>query len=405
LISTPSKTTGTPSNAPNAALLAAFWFGIQALWGALLGISLQDRATRLHPDQHAIAYGELAAIGAVTASIVQLIMGPASDRLRARGVDRRWFFITGALLGSVGIVAFYLAQSFTTLVFALIFLQIGINIAIGPYQAIIPDYFSPAKAGMASSWMAALQSLGNAAGAVCAVLLSSQPVLLSSTLVLLLLTTCVLTVAHVARLRPRHVVPTQFRVERAAIDLFISRAILWTGFYTMLGYIFFYVHDTLHRNDAVRTSGLVILIFTVFGAAGAALTAKPADRTDRRVVVNASTAVFICSLIAFVVLRDVRIMFAAAAFAGIGWGGFLASDWAIGCSILPQGVMATAMGVWNLAVAGPQIIAPALATAMILALHPPAETAPLYAFGLAVIESVLGMLWIWRLPPIVAKEL
>jgi len=57
----------------------------------------------LHADQHAIAYGELAAIGAITASIVQLIAGPLSDRLRAHGFDRRWFFVVGALLGSLGI--------------------------------------------------------------------------------------------------------------------------------------------------------------------------------------------------------------------------------------------------------------------------------------------------------------
>jgi len=287
---------------------------------------------------------------------------------------------------------------------ALVFLQIGINIAIGPYQAIVPDYFSPAKAGLASSWMAGLQSLGNAAGALCAVLLSSEPLLLSSALVFVLLLTCVITVWHVAGLRPRSIQRAPFKVERAAIDLFISRAILWVGFYTMLGYMFFYVHDTLQAGDAVTINGIVILIFTVFGAAGAAFTAKPADRLDRRIVVNASTGVFICSLIGFVFVRDVRLMFVLAAFAGVGWGGFLAADWALGCSILPQGMMATAMAVWNLAVAVPQIIAPALATAVLLALHPPAATAPLYAFGLAVLETVLGTVWIWRLPPTVGKE-
>ncbi|MFN2529373.1 MAG: MFS transporter [Candidatus Baltobacteraceae bacterium] len=401
---TPSKITGTRSNTPNAALLAAFWFGIQALWGALLGISLQARATSLHPVQHAIAYGELAAIGAVTASIVQLIAGPLSDRLRARGFDRRWFFLVGALLGSLGIFGFYLAQSFLLLAVALVFLQIGINIAIGPYQAIIPDYFSRAKAGLASSWMAGLQSLGNAAGAVCAVVLSSQPLVLSSALVFVLLVSCVITVAHVAGLRVRPIDRVPFKVGRAAIDLFISRAILWTGFYTMLGYMFFYVHDTLQAKDAVTTSGMVILIFTVFGAAGAAFTAKPADRLDRRMVVNASTGVFICSLIGFVFVRDVRIMFVLAAFAGVGWGGFLAADWALGCSILPQGMMATAMGVWNLAVAVPQIIAPALTTAIVLGLHPQGHRVPLYAFGLAVLETALGTAWIWRLPAAAGKE-
>ena len=404
MTSTPSTITVTRSNTPNAALLACFWFGIQALWGALLGISLQARATQLHPANHVIAYGQLAAIGAITASIVQLIMGPLSDDLRRKGTDRRWFFIVGAAGGSLGIFAFYLAPSFAWLAASLVFLQVGVNIAIGPYQAIIPDYFAGARAGMASSWMAGLQSLGNAAGAVCAVLLSVQPTLLSTALAVMLLGTCLITVFHVAQIKPRPIERVRFQITRAAIDLFISRAILWIGFYTMLGYMFFYVHDTLQVADAVNTSGIVILIFTVCGAAGAALAAKPADRVDRRIVVNASTAVFILSLIAFAIVRDVRIMFVVAACAGIGWGGFLAADWAIGCTILPRGMMATAMGIWNLAVAGPQIIAPALTTVLLIAFHPIARSAPLYAFSLAVLETVIGTLWIWRLPAIVGQE-
>ena len=390
------------SPTPKPALLATFWFGIQALWGALLGISLQLRTTQLAPDHAVIAYGQLAAAGALTAVIVQLVMGPLSDRLRAGGTDRRWFFITGALLGCIGIFGFYLAQTFPMLIGALVFLQIGMNIAIGPYQAIIPDYMPSAQAGGASAWMAALQSLGNAAGAVCAVLLSGTPVLLAGVLAFLVVVTGAITVLHIARLVPRAigrasgVVP--YSLSRAAIDLFISRAVLWIGFYTVLGYMFFYVHDTLHIANAVQSSGIVILIFTVFGAAGAALSARPADAMDRRVVVNGSSGIFMIGLISFVLVRDERLMYAAAAIAGTGWGGFLAADWALGCSILPPGIMATAMGIWNIAVAGPQIIAPALTTIMVLSVHVDKAVAPLYALSLATLEALVGALWIWRLP-------
>jgi MFS family permease len=239
------------------------------LWGALLGISLQARTVELNPEHYVVAYGQLAAAGAMTASLMQLVMGPISDRLRASGTDRRLFFIAGALLGSIGICGFYFAHSFAMLVGSLVFLQLAVNTAIGPYQAIIPDYLPPARAGLASAWMAGLQSLGNAAGALCAVTLSKNPVALSAVLAAMLLSTCAITVAHVRGLRLRQTEHAAFHVERAAVDLFISRAILWVGFYTVLGYMFFYVQDTLHVRDAVVTSGIVTLLFTVFGVAGA----------------------------------------------------------------------------------------------------------------------------------------
>lgn len=407
MISTPSKIIVMRSGIPKPALLAAFWFGIQALWGALLGISLQARTLQLHPDHALIAYGQLATVGALTATVVQLIMGPVSDRLRARGTDRRMFFIAGALLGSIGIFWFYWAPTFSMLLLALIALQLAMNTAIGPYQAIIPDYMPPSVAGMASSWMAALQSLGNAAGAIAAALVAKlllPQVSIAMLLVVMLLISCAITVVHISTLTPRPIERVAYTVERSAIDLFASRALLWVGFYTMLGYMLFYIRDTLGIGGAEFMTGIVILIFTLCGAVGAAFAAKPSDTLDRRVVVNAGTIVFILSLIGFVLVRDVGWMFVAAAAAGTGWGVFLCADWALGCSILPRGMMATAMGIWNVAVAGPQIIAPVLATALLIWLHPLKPSAPLYAFGLAIVEVLAGTLWIWRLPGGAAHE-
>lgn len=391
------------SNTPKASQLAIFWFGLQAVWGALLGISLQARSIQLHPDHALLAYGQLATIGALVATVTQLVIAPFSDRLRARGGDRRIFFIAGTLLGGIGVLAFYAAPTFAMLIGALFVLQIGLNAAIGPYQAVIPDYFDPAVSGRASAWMAGLQSLGNTAGAVAAAFaprLGLPQWSIGAGLVVLLALTCAVTALHAGRFRPRAITAqdARFTFTRSSADLFISRALLWTGFYTMLGYMLFYVRDTLGVADATPTTGIVIVIFTVFGAAGAALVATPADRFDRRAVVNACTAVFVASLCGFALTRNTSVMFAMAAAAGVGWGGFLASDWALGCSVLPRNMMATAMAVWNIAVAGPQVLAPVLATALILALRPDPATAPLFAFGLAVTEVTAGALWIWRIP-------
>ena len=91
-------------------------------------------------------------------------------------------------------------------------------------------------------------------------------------------------------------------------------------------------------------------------------------------------------------------MVGATLVAGLGWGVFLVADWAIACRVLPAGAMASAMGVWNLAIVLPQIAAPAFTTAVLQHLGlTGGGLAPRVAFGLALGETLIGIAWLWRL--------
>ncbi|MBV8750411.1 MAG: hypothetical protein JO103_11950, partial [Candidatus Eremiobacteraeota bacterium] len=76
---------------PDPRRLGAFWFGIQVVWTAILGVVLQERATALAPNA-VNAYAALAACGALFAGAVQVAAGMYSDRLRARTGNRRAFY-------------------------------------------------------------------------------------------------------------------------------------------------------------------------------------------------------------------------------------------------------------------------------------------------------------------------
>ena len=385
------------SRTPNPALLAAFWFGIQAVWGALLAISLQVRATELAGHEALRAYAMLAEIGAAAAAVTQIAAGVLSDRRRARASRRLEFYLTGALAASAGLFWFYSAPSFAQLVAALVLVQISMNVAIGPYQAVIPDFVPDDALGTASSWMAALQSLGNAAGAIVAFGIS-QTRLVAAALAAMLVSTCAVTAAHVRGLSPLEVKTESVRISRAFADLFISRALIYLGFYTLLGYLFFYVAGTLGGN-AKQTTGLLVLTVTLAGALGAWLSASPANRLDRRAVASAGGFGFILSLGAFLISHSAIAVFSSAALAGITWGVFLTADWALGCAFLPRFALATAMGIWNLALLIPQIAAPLLATTVLSSLHLLQQSvAPRIAFVLAAVEVLGGVAWIWRLP-------
>lgn len=388
--------------------LALFWLGIQAVWGALLGISLQSRTIELAPGSALIAYGRLATVGALVAAVTQVAIGIWSDARRRRSSRRIEFYVTGAIAGAASLAFFYDARTFFALTVAFVALQAALNVAIGPYQAIIPDFVERARTGTASSWMAALQGAGNAIGALAASFISNAR-LLSASLGALLLVTCAVTSAHAGRLTLR--VPGEtggkVRVTRAFVDLFISRALVYIGFYTLLGYLLFYVNAVLAPPtlaDARRQTGILIVTFTLVGALGAALAARPSDRLDKRLVATLGGAAFILALGLFIASSSVGGIGAATLVAGLGWGVFLVADWAIACRVLPQNAMAVAMGVWNLAVVLPQIIAPALTTAVLQHFSLTGSLAPRVAFGLALGETLVGIAWLWRLSRCVIGE-
>ena len=209
----------------------------------------------------------------------------------------------------------------------------------------------------------------------------------------LLLVTCAITV----RARPRAAAARQMpsrnglRVTRPFVDLFISRALVYVGFYTLLGYLLFYVQDVLGvvdaRRRATRQTGILIVTFHARRCArrrarGAA--ERPARQTARRD--DRRRGAFIVALAVFIASHSTA--GCGAATWSPAWAGasFSVADWAIACRVLPTGAMAAAMGIWNLAIVVPQIVAPALTTARARRASAERQPArrPRVAFGLAL---------------------
>lgn len=395
--------TFTRKNAPNPALLGAFWFGIQMVWGALLGISLQSRSVEFFPRDAVRAYNELAISGACVAAVTQIVAGIISDRRRKNGGRRLEFYACGSIAGAAAVIWFYLAPDFRQLVAALLLLQLGLNIAIGPYQAAIPDFIEDFKLGGASAWMAALQSLGNVAGALAASFLKSAAAA-GAAIAAALLAGFAVTAAHVHALEPLAKAASPLRISRVFIDLFISRALMYVGFYTLLGYLYFYV-ERLMRGDPKASVGELLITFLTAAAIGASAAGRAASRFDRRAVAAAGGGMFIVALVAFLLSSNAAELFCAAMLAGIAWGVFLTADWALGCAFLPRGSLATAMGIWNLALLIPQILAPSIVGALLGALHAlQSPDAARIAFAVACLEVAAGVAWIGRLPASWAKN-
>jgi hypothetical protein len=138
-------------------VLALYWLGIQSVWGATL-ISL-NRVDRTRAATHFIAYGRLATIGALVVAGCKSAW--ASGRTGAPQGSRRiefcrrrhrWFSFSIRLV----MVALTIAYR----------LQAALNLD-RTVPSVIPISWN-ARYGVASSWMAALQSFGSAVGEVAA---------------------------------------------------------------------------------------------------------------------------------------------------------------------------------------------------------------------------------------------
>jgi MFS family permease len=397
--------------AVSAARLCAFNFGLQLVWGAVLAVSLQQRTRDLyHADlsqansEAAIfAYALIAPLGAAVATVVQFAFGVLSDRRRLAVGHRREFYVAGVVLVVPTLFWFYLAPTWPQFIAAFALLQLAMNVAIAPYQAAIPDFFERAQRGIAASWMSVYQSIGNAAGLVVTGFVHDLRVV-ALALAAPFVASWLVMFAHVRRLHD--VVdepPPQVNPTRALFVLLWSRGLINVGFFTLLGFLLFYVQASLGvRGAATQTqTALLFITFILCAAGGAALAARPTDRRDKRLVVTLSCGLVALALAVLAAAHSLPVAYAAAALAGTGWGAFVTADYALATIVLPPGAMATSMGIWNVATTLPQVVAPLAAAPLVLrfdALAP--GLGPRAAIVVALVEFLAGAALIWLLPPV-----
>jgi MFS family permease len=379
------------------AAIGALWLGIQVVWGAILGISLQARTTELGLANPVTAYAVVAACGATLAAITQVIVGFLSDRRRADVGHRREFYLAGILIALPALVAFYLVPAYGGFLIAFVALQIGMNVFGGPYQAAVPDHVPPARSGAASAWMSGYQFVGQCIGLAIASFASDLLAGIATAVVLAL--TFGVTFAHLRGLHPERVPRARVRVDANFRTLLASRALINLGFYTFVGFLFFFVREVFGPADARQTTGILFLCFTLAGIAGAFLAGRASDRTDKRIVVSIAGGAIAVTLTALALSHSLAMVLVSGTLAGVAWGAFFTADWAIAYVVLPADAMATAMGVWNLSAALPQIASPIIGAAIV------ASAGSRVVQIAIVIEFALGTLWLWRLPPLRSQPL
>lgn len=385
--------------------LSSFWFGSSFHWLLLLLILMPADVVRFVGEERKGTYlGLLVGIGAIIALVMPPIVGAYSDRVGRRLPFLRW----GLAINLVGLAAMAFAPSYWTYLGAYLLVQLGNNLATGPYSALIPELVAPESRGRASGVMGFLQAGGQLLGGVVAFafgLLAVPGAASYLAIGVVLLASAVVTLALVPEppAGRREAAPRfpwwQLFAFQAFLWVFVTRALFSLGQYSVQPFLQYYVADVLgHERDAGTATSVMLLCIIVGSIASALVGGRLSDRVGRKPIIYvAGTTMAVCAILFLFAGSDLVALALAFGF-GLGYGAFISVDWALGSDAMPsQRSLARDMGVWHVAFVAPQLSSTPQGALLDWGNRQGDNLGYTLVFGIAAVCFMLGVVLIGRI--------
>ncbi|MET3984637.1 MFS transporter [Streptomyces sp. PvR034] len=379
---------------------------MMALYMGVGSILLPTQIATIAGDDKVAVLGLVGGISAIFATAFNPIAGALSDRS-----GRRSPWILGGALGSLAGLAF-LGSVTTALLVGIgwCLIQATMNVYQAAVTALVPDRVAVARRGTAS----AVVGLGLPIGGTVGVLIASQTADHLRTGYLVfggVIAAAAMLLTAFCRDLPRTTGPAapaadappapkgaRIRAFLSALGhhdfrwAFIGRALMVLGYFSVVGYQLYILDDHIALPDGLTPPEAMAVLTPVSMVAMAVSTVVGgmlSDRWNRRkVFVGVSAALAGLVMVVPVVSPTWTGMLVFSALNGLAFGCFMAVDTALVTLVLPRAEDAARdMGVLNIANAGPQIIAPFVASAVVTALG---GYTPLFLVGGAL--SLIGAL-------------
>jgi MFS family permease len=395
--------------------ISVYWLALNATWG---GIDLQIIPARMTDlvcgamssqacvgHEQAILGGlvvskEVATsivgfLGALVALLVQPIAAAVSDYTPSRWGRRKPYILAGTVLDVVFLAGLATSNTFLAILAFVLLLQVGSNVAQGPFQGYVPDLVPQEQVGIASGLMGVMVITGNfvgiaAAGLAIAIGDFRWGLVAIAVLELSTMLATVLTVREPPGAAPaRQSRSIGGAVRNTARDVLSHHSFLWllgsrvfflvaVSLLTRLAQ--FYMRDTIGLSTeqaalAVIIAGGLILLMNGLAAYPSGVLS---DRFGRKTMIYAACALGFVGMLPLVFAQrepsltlmtiagpngPVSAVFPLAGFAvilvGAGFGTFYAVDWALVTDIIPKETTARYMGISNVvnAMSGPLALA------------------------------------------------
>ena len=389
------------------------FFGLQFAWQ--MRIILSGPVTE-NLGASPFLYGLIWLAGPFTGMVVQPLVGALSDKTVSPFGRRRPYLLGGALIAALALwifpnsanIADWLQNitslhlpELTALFIAAIMIWIidaCINIAQGPYRALVPDVVPEEQYSIANSYMSLAIGLGSVVAAATAPFLkwafgyqmsiTAQFVMAALAFALAMLWTCITIKEQQTRREELKDVAIAEKEETSFIkslkDFFalspeVSKICLmqfftWIGVMCMLIFFTQYsVHTifevpdlstvsdeakALYENATLVGTNFSSICFAIFNficfVVAIPIGVLSAKYTNKKVHII-SLITMILAYLGMAFTKDVRAVAALMGLAGIGWASICALPFAMLSQYIKKGTEGSVMGLFNIFIAGPQI--------------------------------------------------
>lgn len=354
-----------------------------AMWMALLAPVIVTLALRVQelvgPDAAPASQSLVLGVGALLALFGNPFFGRLSDRTTSRLGMRRPWLLFGAFGGLLSLVVVAVAPSIPVLLLGWCAAQLCYNALLASITAILPDQVPLEQRGVVSGILGMGLPLGTVLGAFVVQAVAGNLLLM---FVLPAVITVVAVLVLVVVLKDRRLERSE-RPTYSARDFassfwvnprrhrdfgwaWLSRFLLFMGLSTLLTYQAFYLLNKLGEPTASvpQLIFLSTLVQCAMMVVSSLVAGKLSDRIGRRkVFVFTAAVIYGLGLAVIALAGSLPLFLVGMAVTGIGQGAYLAVDLALVTDVLPNKETDAAkdLGVFNIANALPQSIAPAIA--------------------------------------------
>ncbi len=386
------------------------FFGLQFAWQMRLALS-GPVTEGLGADP--LIYGLISLAGPFSGMVVQPIIGALSDRTTSKWGRRRPYLLGGAILASLALWAFpnssVIAQFFGNsfgvvlapwagLAVAAVMIWIidaCVNIAQGPYRALVPDVVPPKQHAIANSFLSFAIGLGSVVAAATPPVLSkffhitmsipAQFIMAAIAFSGAMIVTCI-TIKE-----KQHIIEKTEEVTKEKhsfmdsmkdflttspeiVKICVLQFFSWIGMMCLLLYFTLFVVHNLYGVPDIPAEGVDLASFDAVKLAGTNfaliclalfnlvcfLVSIPIGVLSTKFGNKVVHAIALLSMaVSYLILAFAHsniVVMIGMGLAGIGWASVLALPFAMLSQYIKPGSEGSVMGIFNIFIAGPQVV-------------------------------------------------
>jgi MFS family permease len=354
------------------------------LWAASLGpiqVLLALQAEDLVPHHKELVFGVVTGLGAAVAAAASWQCGAWSDRTTSRFGRRVPWVLGGSLLGAAALLVLAWAPNVVVMAAGWCLAQAGLNAMLAALTAAVPDQVPVRQRGAVGGWVGVAQTIGLVGGVGIATATGGITAGYVATAALLV----VLTVPYLLRSRdhrvdaamlpprrPEHVLRQLVATLRRHPDFawaWLTRFLVYLGNSLGTLYLLYFLDDAVGYPDPEEGVLILSLVYAAVLVVTTVVGGVASDRVGRRkpFVIGAGLTTGLAALVlAFVPTWPGAIV--GALVLGAGFGVYLSVDLALVTEVLPAAAdRARDLGLINIAVALPQVVAPVVAAGLVAA--------------------------------------